>query len=867
METAVRRFLLTSHHGCKRILLFRHFLRQSGILAVALLLCGDVLAAEIAPIPLEQRAAVMRLPGMCSTQPAGRWDTGLVTGNGVMGASVLGQPYEERIIFNHERLFRPVLDKRPLPPVIADAVPEVRRLIMEGNTNQALEYWQEVMAEKGHPKIINTPPYHPAYAVQINRPDGGGVSEYLRTVDFMTGEVVVRYRNDEGEWLNKTFVSRADNVIVQLFKSPEGKPLSLDLSLIDQWMGLQKDMARITTDLSGSWMTARCKYRLTARGYEGTTRVVCEGGKAERLEGVVRCSNAKHIILLTRITDLDDFAKSEIGAMQASLTKLPADYNELMARHEKLHRAAMERMTIDLDQSDDRYLSSEELIERQSQTEEIIPAFLQKMFNMGRYALLSSSGRYPPPLTGIWNGSHRPAWSGDWTLDTNINQQIAGANICALPEALKAYLNLIEEIAPTWEVNAKHIYGCRGIMSGARTAGRENYHTHFGKWPGHCWTAGAAWLIYPLYEYYLVTGDKEYLQKHALPLMEKAVLFHEDFLTEFDANGKFMFVPSYSPELLSGQQINAVQNIAAAKQVIRNLIEAYEDLGIEPDRVRHLEGMLKEFPPYLVNEQGAFKEWAYASYQDGYDHRHMSHSYPVWPAHELTWEEHPELLATVRVALELRLPQDHSGHCFAVRAFCAARTKYPQLFLQNLYTLMCYDYIQPNLITMHNPGWCPNTDVLCGLPGLISEALVYSKPGVIELLPAWSPDLPNGSVQGVRCRTQTTVDSLQWDLDKKLVVATISSLKDQWIALYARQGITSVKADTEIEPSECGSIARRILLKQEKPVQVTIALGRGINSYPVNTPAFTAKDAAEYHAARIAKREAAAEARKKSPEK
>lgn len=780
-----------------------------------------------------------------------------------MGASVLGQPYEEKVIFNHERLFRPILEKRPLPPVISEALPEVRRMMKEGDSGQALEYWRKVMADNGHPEIINTPSYHPAYTMQIQRPDAGDVSEYLRTVDFLTGEVVVRYRNVAGRWINKTFVSRKDNVIVQLFESPDGTPVSLDLSLIDQWMGLQDDMARITTDLSEPWMTARCEYRLTARGYEGTTRIVCERGDVEQLENIVRCSNAKRIILLTRITDLDDFDKSGIAAIQASLSELPADYDQLLQRHVCLHRTAMKRVVVTFDKSDDRYLSSEELIERQSQTAEIIPAFLQKMFNMGRYALLSSSGRYPPPLTGIWNGSHRPAWSGDWTLDTNINQQIAGANTCGLPEALEAYLSLIEEIAPTWEVNARNIYGCRGILSGARTAGRENYHTHFGKWPGHCWTAGASWLIYPLYEYYLVTGDEEFLKHHAIPLMEKAVIFHEDFLAEFDENGDYLFVPSYSPEQLPGQSINAVQNIAAAKQTIRNLIEAYEDLGIKPDRVEHLERMLKKFPPYLVNEQGAFKEWAYASYQDGYNHRHMSHSYPVWPAHELTWEEHPELLEAMRVALELRLPQDHSGHCFAVRAFCAARTKYPQLFWQNLHTLMRYDYIQPNLTTRHNPGWCPNTDVLCGLPGLVSEALVYSKPGVIELLPAWSPDLPHGSVQGIRCRTQATVESLEWDLDKKVVMTTISSLKDQWVTLFLRQGIKSLDTDGMVKPSDDGRIARQVYLQKRQPVRLAIALDKAVNDYPVNTPAFTVEDAAEYHAQRVAKKKAEMEARKK----
>ena len=210
----------------------------------------------------------------------------------------------------------------------------------------------------------------------------------------------------------------------------------------------------------------------------------------------------------------------------------------------------------------------------------------------------------------------------------------------------------------------------------------------------------------------------------------------------------------------------------------------------------------------------------------------------------------------MRVALERRTPQEWSGHGFAVRIFCAARTKYPQLYWQNLYTLMRYDYIQANLVTRHNPGWAPNTDVLCGLPGMISEGLVYSKPGVIELLPAWSRELPNGSVQGIRCRTQATVDHLAWDLDAKVVSGTISSLKDQWITLYVRQGIKSFEADTEIKPSEHGDIARKIYVSKASPVQVTIHLDKAINDYPVNTPAFTLDEADRVQAEREAKRKA-----------
>ena len=139
---------------------------------------------------------------------------------------------------------------------------------------------------------------------------------------------------------------------------------------------------------------------------------------------------------------------------------------------------------------------------------------------------------------------------------------------------------------------------------------------------------------------------------------------------------------------------------------------------------------------------------------------------------------------------------------------------------------------------------------------MISEATVYSKPSVIELLPAWSIDIPVGSIDGIRCRTQATVESLQWDLNNKVVTATISSLKDQWITLYMRQGIKEWKTSAEVKSSEHGSIARRIYLKKSQPVKVNIILDKAVNDYPVNKPAFTYEDVERIHAERVAKKKA-----------
>lgn len=42
----------------------------------------------------------------------------------------------------------------------------------------------------------------------------------------------------------------------------------------------------------------------------------------------------------------------------------------------------------------------------------------------------------------------RPKWSGDFTLDANVNLQIAADNIGNLPEAIESYDRLIQGLLP-----------------------------------------------------------------------------------------------------------------------------------------------------------------------------------------------------------------------------------------------------------------------------------------------------------------------------------------------------------------------------------------------------------------------------------
>ena len=42
------------------------------------------------------------------------------------------------------------------------------------------------------------------------------------------------------------------------------------------------------------------------------------------------------------------------------------------------------------------------------------------------YEALTKHWFFPPNLVGIWTGEWRPAWSGDFTTDANINLAISG---------------------------------------------------------------------------------------------------------------------------------------------------------------------------------------------------------------------------------------------------------------------------------------------------------------------------------------------------------------------------------------------------------------------------------------------------------
>jgi hypothetical protein len=119
-------------------------------------------------------------------------------------------------------------------------------------------------------------------------------------------------------------------------------------------------------------------------------------------------------------------------------------------------------------------------------------------------------------------------------------------------------------------------------------------------------------------------------------------------------------------------------------------------------------------------------------------------------------------------------------------------------------------------------------DAQGGIPTIMMEMLAYSRPGVIEVLPALPPSLPKGSMSGMLLRTFARLDKLAWDMDARTVDLTVTSVKKQDVTLIARYGIEKVSASSgalAAKPKD-GSANCDLHLPEKKPVEIRLKLGR-----------------------------------------
>lgn len=777
--------------------------------------------------------------GLYDPQAAASWTDGFVSGNGEMGAIFYGSPELEKIVLNHHRFVLPNGTRDLPPPMAAQRLSATQDLALSG------DYWGAASRFAGDWQLQWTQSFHPAYELRLESAAMTAAVGYARSNDHETGEVVHTWSTAQGVWRRRGFVSRASGILVHELTAPSGAGIDAALSMGTDLDGAPESIAytRLAT-VSGrnGHLNLRAVYPHGegAFGFEGHTRAVIAGSSASmRVDGeTLVIANATKVTLLTKLARYEGAAEWDVRPLRAQLDVVLPDYEALLRKHVPQHRARFGASRLRLDVSEaDRALPTADLIARQNANRgSLDQALLERMYDAGRYFFASSSGVLPPRLTGIWTGSWDAAWADDFTTDANVNLQVAGGNILDHGDAMNGFFNLVLDQLEDWRVNARNLYGARGFLAPTRTDGESGYMLHFndGDFPGQCWTGGADWMLYPLLEYVQVSGDEKFFREKVGPALMELALFYEDFLSRRDAQGKRVFVPSFSMENSpsnTGQalSINATGDIMAGKHALQSAIDAANALNQEQgpgQGVARWKTLLAELPEYRINSDHTLAEWSWPTLNDRPNHRHVQHLYGAWPLHEVNPEDRPDLVHASRHALMHRGDENTSAHGSLHRALASARLKDGEGVSSNLRKILGNNMVWRSLMTSHNPDLhLYNADAANAIPGVLSEALVYSRPGILEFLPAVPSELTKGSISRVRGRNRVLVEELAWDLSGCRATATLVSDVAQQLTVICRRGMIAFAANgAAVGESDLGTHARVLSLSPKTRVTVTFEL-------------------------------------------
>ena len=748
---------------------------------------------------------------------ASDWTDGLLLGNGSLGAIVMGRPWKECVMVCHEELFLPLFERRPVLEM-AGMLPDIRNLIRAGRGQDANRLVVEAARRAGYPEdFLMTDPFHPGFDLLVDTGPDQEVTEYRRGVDFASGAAFVRYTDAKGgRWRQRGFVSRADGVLVMEWQCDRVFEADVRLGMrppeLEPWEAgktspgcvpkgsfVQHGLRALAVEAEGPCVLFRAAYAMTDGGWEGIARVGGEGCSVEIRGNGLRVRSSGRMLVVAALEPLKEFAESRLPALKEKLANLPSDYEDLLAGHAARHGELFSRVRLELaDTGEAREVPVEDHLER-ARPGEVDPAWMQKVFDACRYNIISASGTIPPNLQGVWTGTWTPHWSGDYTLDANVQAAVDHYLTCGTPELMHSLFRLLDRMLPDFRENARALYGARGLFVNSRVS-RHGLQQRYNFCPMFFWTAGGAWLAHYYYDYYLYTGDRDFLRDRALPFMREAALFFRDFLVK-DERGRYEFNPSLSPENrpANGDSLatfNATMDIASLRELLTNLLAATAELKIDdPDRPAWQE-MLENLPPYLANADGALQEWTTETAIDNDAHRHMAHLYPLYPGHEADPERTPALYEMCRRAVQQRMkhynPTENSAFGLHLVAMAAARTGDAALACAAL-SKLAQGHIYTGMGTAHDFGPAMfNMDASGGIPAAIAEMLLQSQGGfadcrlpnddartplvsseqsaicnlqssiLLRLLPALPSAWPKGRVAGLLARGGIGVD-IEWD--------------------------------------------------------------------------------------------------------
>jgi len=525
--------------------------------------------------------------------------------------------------------------------------------------------------------------------------------------------------------------------------------------------------------------------------YRVQLKAIVEGGsmKIDDTDMIIAKADAVtiYVVAATNFVNYKDVSADQDARVAKYLGHLEGkSYQTVHDAAVSDYKGLFNRVRLDLPVTDNSWLPTDKRMTGFATSSD--PCLASLCYHFGRYLLISSSrpGTQPANLQGIWNDNMNPSWDSKYTTNINTEMNYWPVESGNLSDCAEPLIKMVKELTDQGAQVAKENYGARGWV----------FHQNTDIWrvaapmDGPTWgtfTVGGAWLTTHLWEHYLYTMDKNYL-KDIYPVIKGSVEFFMDFLVEHP-NGKWLVTnPSNSPEnppkgpgyRYFYDEVTAMYYFTTIcygssmdMQILTDLFgyygEASKILGLDQEFAAKVATARSRLVPPQIGKNGSLQEWTEDYAQMEEKHRHFSHMYGLYPGNVLSAKRTPQFVDACKAVLEQR---GDGGTGFSrgwkmalwARLYDGDRANsifkgyikeqaYPQLFAK------CYTPLQ--------------VDGSLGVTAGITEMLMQSHEGVIDLLPALPKEWSNGEFNGVCARGAFELD-LKWTGNKVISVTVLS---------------------------------------------------------------------------------------------
>ena len=666
--------------------------------------------------------------------------------------------------------------------------------------------------------------YQPFGELDIEFALPGKVEGYTRTLNLKNATAGVAFTCKGVKHTREAFVSGPDNVLVYTAKADRPGAVSAKIGLLPCHTATYS-VSGNTISYHGTLANGeRFAASMLVRAKGGSCSASGDGGasgqvsyknndpkSADSAAPVYPAQGLPYIhvegadsveILISLATDYEmnpaknwrsgkDPAKNNEKILSKAAAK---DYADLRKAHIADYQRLYNRLGIHLGKTPGKVaqLPTDERLQHYRKKGKPDPELEATVYQYGRYVLISGSrpGNLPVNLQGIWNNKVHAAWASDYHNNINLQMCYWGAEVGNLPECHMPLINFIDVMqGPLHEMTQKEF--------GADTPGWTTRISQ-NPWGGGGWTKWNppvnAWYALHVWEHYLYTQDKEYLRKTAYPILKNICRFWEHQLKEvgdngegLESDGKPLSVKDHpelarikkgtlvSPKGWSHEWGPVEDGCAHDQQLIRelfsNTVKAAAILKTDAEWAKGLAEKRDRLAGDCVAKGGYLMEWIVDRPDKVSGHRHTSHLIGVFPGCSISPAKTPDIAKAAMKSLELRgLSADNRrSWTWPWRTALWARFGKQDKAYDMVQNYLRYNVLD-NLFGNHPPM---QMDGVYGMTAGMSEMLLQSHAGKIELLPALPPAWKNGSVKGIRARGDITVD-MAWK-DGKVTSYSLTS--------------------------------------------------------------------------------------------